>query len=149
MHFLLWPSSSKMDLSAHPSLCYTFCTMFLSSYHHEIFTVNYHWQKWYPCKRSRSEVTRSHRTKRSSILTQMKHFWTVTQFGFTYSYEMIHKAWSSIEEVLCCFSRSSAKFKFTWDKWIANFDLNWVFPDYNSNFSSTMAMKWLTKLDGA
>ena len=30
--------------------------MFLSSYHHEFFRSYYHWQKWCPCKRSRSEV---------------------------------------------------------------------------------------------
>ena len=28
----------------------------------------------------------------------------------------MHKAWSSIEKVLCCFSRSSIKFQVTWDK---------------------------------
>ena len=31
-------------------------TMFPSSYHHEIFRSYYQWQKWRPCKRSRSEV---------------------------------------------------------------------------------------------
>ena len=43
-------------LSVCPSVCHTFFTMFLSSYHHEIFRSNYQWQKWYPWKRSRSEV---------------------------------------------------------------------------------------------
>ena len=38
------------------SVCDTFLTMFLSSYLHEIFRSNYQWQKWCPCKRSRSEV---------------------------------------------------------------------------------------------
>ena len=33
------------------------------------------------------------------------------QFGFSNGYEMIHKAWSSIEEVCSYFSRSSIKFK--------------------------------------
>ena len=36
------------------------------------------------------------------------------QFEFTYSYEMMHKGWSSIEEVPYCFSRSS--FKVTQDQ---------------------------------
>ena len=31
-------------------------TMFPSSYHHEIIRTYYQWQKWRPCKRSRSEV---------------------------------------------------------------------------------------------
>ena len=46
----------KSLLSARPSVCYTFFTMFLSLYHHEIFRSYYHWQKWCPRKRSRSEV---------------------------------------------------------------------------------------------
>ena len=32
--------------------------MFVSSYHHEIFRSYYHWQKWCPCKRSRSQQCR-------------------------------------------------------------------------------------------
>ena len=43
-------------LSVCPSVCNTFFTMFPSSYHHEIFRSYYQWQKWCPCKRSRSEV---------------------------------------------------------------------------------------------
>ena len=38
------------------SVCHTFLTMFPSSYHHDIFRSYYQWQKWRPCKRSRSEV---------------------------------------------------------------------------------------------
>ena len=37
-------------------ICHTFLTMYPSSYHHEIFRIYYQWQKWRPCKRSRSEV---------------------------------------------------------------------------------------------
>ena len=37
-------------------VCYIFFTMFLSWYQHKIFTSCDHWQKWCPCKRSRSEV---------------------------------------------------------------------------------------------
>ena len=43
-------------LSVCLSVCHTFLTMFPSSYHHEIFRSYYQWQKWRPCKRSRSEV---------------------------------------------------------------------------------------------
>ena len=42
--------------SVHLSACHTFFTMFPSWYHHEIFRNDYQWQKWYPCKRSSSEV---------------------------------------------------------------------------------------------
>ena len=48
--------------SVRPSVRHTFLTMFPSSYHHEIFRSYYQWQKWRPCKRSRSEVKgQSHR----------------------------------------------------------------------------------------
>ena len=46
----------SVRLSVCPSVCHTFLTMFPSSYHHEIFRSYYQWQKWRPCKRSRSEV---------------------------------------------------------------------------------------------
>ena len=43
-------------LSVCLSVCHTFFTMFPSSYHHKIFRSYYQWQKWRPCKWSRSEV---------------------------------------------------------------------------------------------
>ena len=43
-------------LSVRPSVRHTLLTIFPSSYHHEIFRSYYQWQKWRPCKRSRSEV---------------------------------------------------------------------------------------------
>ena len=55
----LWMVFS-VRLSVYPSVClyvcHTFLTMFPSLYHHEIFRSYYQWQKWCPCKRSRSEV---------------------------------------------------------------------------------------------
>ena len=57
--FQLRPSSSKntsVCLSVCLSVCHTFFTMFLSSYRHKIFRSYYQWQKWCPCKRSRSYV---------------------------------------------------------------------------------------------
>ena len=42
--------------SVCPSVCHTFLTMFPSAYHHECVRSYYQWQKWRPCKRSRSEV---------------------------------------------------------------------------------------------
>ena len=47
-------------------------TMFPSSYHHEIFGSYYQWQKWRPCKRSRSKV------KVTEVTTQLNRFRTVT-----------------------------------------------------------------------
>ena len=51
----LWMVQS-VRLSVRLSVCHTFLTMFPSSYRHEIFRSYYQWQKWRPCKRSRSEV---------------------------------------------------------------------------------------------
>ena len=52
----LWMVQS-VCLSVCPSVCcHTFLVMLLSSYHHGIFESYYQWQKWRPCKRSRSEV---------------------------------------------------------------------------------------------
>ena len=42
----------------------------------------------------------------------------------------MHKAWSSIEEVPYCFSRSYVKLQGHTAKKIIDFDPNWAFPDY-------------------
>ena len=65
----LWMVQS-VCLSVRPSVCHTFLTMFPSSYHHEIFRSYYQWQKWRPCKRSRSEV--------KEVNTQLNRYRTVT-----------------------------------------------------------------------
>ena len=62
---------------------------------------------------------------------------------------MRHKAWSSIEEVPYCFSRSSLKFQGHIALKIVEFDSNWAFPDCNSSLNSPMAMKCCTKLETA
>ena len=59
------------------------------------------------------------------------------------------KAWSSIEEVPYCFSRSSVKFQGHRALKIVEFDPNWAFPDCNSSLNSLMAMKCCTKLETA
>ena len=61
--------------------------------------------------------------------------------------EMMHKAWSNIEEVPYCFSRASVKFQGHTGQKIANFDPNWAFLDCNFTFNSPMHLKWCTKLD--
>ena len=53
---LVFSVCPSVCLSLCPSVRHTFLTMFPSSYHHEIFRSYYQWQKWRPCKRSRSEV---------------------------------------------------------------------------------------------
>ena len=94
-------------------------------------------------------------------------------FYFTHGYEMMHKTWSSIEEVPYYFSVSSVKIKgHTRQKFAdfdhrrcallfpmssvtfwghrrpkrSNFDPNWSFPDCNSSLNSPMVLKWCTKL---
>ena len=62
---------------------------------------------------------------------------------------MMHKAWSSIEGVPYCFSRSSVKFPGHTAKEIIQFDPDWAFPDCNSSLNSPMATKWCTKLEVA
>ena len=62
---------------------------------------------------------------------------------------MLHKAWSSIEEVPYCFWRSSVKFQSHTALKIVEFDPNWAFPDCNSILKSPMATKWCTKLETA
>ena len=60
---------------------------------------------------------------------------------------MMHKAWSSIEEVPYCFSRSSVKFRGHTALKIVEFDPNWPFPDSNSSLNTPMATIWCTKFE--
>ena len=62
---------------------------------------------------------------------------------------MMHKAWSSIEEVPYCFSRSYVKCQGHTALKIVEFDPKWGFPDCTSSLNSPMAMKCCTKLETA
>ena len=62
---------------------------------------------------------------------------------------MLHKAWSGIEEVPYCFSRSYIKLQGHTALKIVDFDPNWAFPDCISSLESPMATKWCTKLEVA
>ena len=62
---------------------------------------------------------------------------------------MMHKAWSRIEEVPYCFSRSYVKFQGQTALKIVEFYPNWAFPDCNSSLNSPMVMKCCTKLETA
>ena len=81
--------------------------MFLSSYHHEIFRRYYHWQTWYPCKRSRSKV----KGQDTEVTTPLSCFWTVTPVW-------IHIwKWNDAQSLMLLrrgtllFSRSSVRFQ--------------------------------------
>ena len=54
---------------------------------------------------------------------------------------------SFIEEVLCCFSKSSINFKGHTGKKITNFDPNLGVSGLYLSMNSPMALKWCTKLD--
>ena len=62
---------------------------------------------------------------------------------------MMHKAWSRIEEVPYCFSRSYVKLQGHRALKIVDFDPNWLFPDCSSSLNSPMATKWCKKREVA
>ena len=62
---------------------------------------------------------------------------------------MMHKAWSSIEEVPYCFARSSIKFQGRTALKIVKFDPDWAFPDCSSSLNSAMATQCCTKFEVA
>ena len=117
------------------SVCHTFLTMFPSSYHHEIVSNYYQWQKWRPCKRSRSKV------KVTEVNTQLSRFRTVTPVW-------IHIWWWNDAQSLMLIRRGALLFCHTALK-IVEFDPNWAFPGCNSSLNSPMATKWCTKLEVA
>ena len=131
--------------SVRPSVCHTFLTMFPSSYHHEIFRSYYQWQKWRPCKRSRSEVKgQGHRGhdpnfRFRTVTPVWIHIWW---WNDTYSLMLLRRGALLFFKVIRQISRShGAK--------IAEFDPDWAFPDCNSSLNSPMATKWCTKLEVA
>ena len=144
----LWMVQSvrlSVRLSVCPSVCHTFLTMFPSSYHHEIFRSYYQWQKWRPCKRSRSEVKgQGHRGhdpnfRFRTVTPVWIHIWW---WNDTYSLMLLRRGALLFFKVIRQISRShGAK--------IAEFDPDWAFPDCNSSLNSPMAMKCCTKLEVA
>ena len=62
---------------------------------------------------------------------------------------MMHKAWSSKEEVPYLFSRSYVELQGSTAKTIVDFDPNWAFPECYSSLNSPMATMWCTKLEVA
>ena len=95
------------------------------------------------------QISRSHGSKNRRFWPKLGVSGLYLLFGIIDGYEMMHKAWSSIEEVPYCFSRSSVKFQGHTALKIIEFYPNWAFPDCNSSLNSPMAMKCCTKLETA
>ena len=76
------------------------------------------------------QISRSHGSKNCRIWPKLGVSRLYLLFGIINGYEMMHKAWSSIEEVPYCFSMSSIKFQGHTGQNITDFDSNWAFPDY-------------------
>ena len=92
-------------LSVRLSVCHTFITMFLPSYHQVILVITI-------CK---SDVHAIGQGQKSKVkVTEVKTKFGVSgryfHFEFTYVYEIMHNAWSGIEEVPYCFWRPSVNF---------------------------------------
>ena len=95
------------------------------------------------------QISRSHGSKKRRIWPRLGVSGLLLQFEFTNGYEMLHKAWGSIEEVPYCFWRSSVKFQGHTALKSVEFDPDWAFPDSNSSLNTPMAMKCCTKLEVA
>ena len=93
------------------------------------------------------KISRSHGSNNCRFWPELSVSGLYLKFEFTNGYEMIHKAWSSIEEVPYCFARSSVKFQGRTALKIVEFDPDWAFPDCISSLNSLMAVKWCTKLE--
>ena len=84
----------SVSLSVCLSVCLSvtpFFIMFPSSYHHDIFSSHYHWQKWCPYKSSRSKV------KVTEVKTKFSRFRTVKLN--LHKWWLLHKASCGIGEV--------------------------------------------------
>ena len=95
------------------------------------------------------QISRSHGSKKRQIWPRLGVSGLYLQFEFTNGYEMMHKAWSNIEEEPYCFWRSSVKFQGHTALKSVKIDPDWAFPDWNSSLNSPMATKWCTKLEVA
>ena len=103
-------------------------------YYVPIIVSLWNFQEWLPMTevismqkvKVRGQRSRSQRSKPTLVVSVL---WL--QFEFTGGYEMMHKAWSCIEEVSHCFSSHPSNLKVTRDKKIADFDPNLAFLDCN------------------
>ena len=95
------------------------------------------------------QISRLHGSKNRRIWPRLGVSGLQLKFEFTNGYKMMHKAWSSIEEVPYCFARSSVIFQGRTALKIVEFDPDWAFPDCNLSLNSPMGTKWCTKLEVA
>ena len=77
------------------------------------------------------QISRSHGSKNRQIWPRLGVSGLLLKLEVTNGYEMMHKAWSSIEEVGYCFSKSSVKFQSHTALKIVKYDPNWVFRILN------------------
>ena len=98
----------------------------------------YPWQKWCPCKRSRSEVKGQGHSGQNPICP-FPDCNSKFKLEFIIGYQMMHKAWMGIEEVPYCLSRSYVIFQGHRRQIIVIWV--WAFPDCNSNLNPPMTMK--------
>ena len=107
--------------------------------HHCIFmkfpgVITRRWQKWRPCKRSRSEV------KVTEVNAQLSRFRTVTRVWIHIWWWNDAHSFMLLRKGVLLFSRSSVKFLGHTAKTIVDFDPNcFFFPDCNSSLNSPMA----------
>ena len=95
------------------------------------------------------QISRSHGSKNRRIWPKLAVSGLWLKFEITDGYEMMHKAWSSIEEVPYYFSRSYVILQGHTALKIVDFDPNWAFPNRHSSLESPMATKWCAKLEVA
>ena len=143
----------RKDQSVSPSVRLYFCLsataffiIFLYSYHHDIFRILCHWQKWWPCQRLRSEVKIMVREFKKML--QLGHCRTVTPIRINRWLPDDAQRLKWHRSCTLLFSRSSVKFRCHTGKQIANWILISEFPDDNLSSSSQMVMKWCIKLEG-
>ena len=91
------------------------------------------------------QISRSRGAKNRRIWPRLGVSGLLLQFKFTNGYEILHKAYSGIEEVPYCFTRWSVKFQGHTALKIVEFDPDWAFPDCYSSLNSPMATKCYTK----
>ena len=132
-----------MVFSVRLSVCLLHLFDYVSIIVSSIFGSYYQWQKWRPCKRSRSKV------KVTEVNTQLSRFQTVTPvwihiwwWNDAQSLMLLRRGALLFFKVIHQISRSEgSKNRRIWPKL--------AFPDCNSSLNSPMATKWCTKLEVA
>ena len=144
--FYLRPSSSKNTSvrrrsgrpSVRPSVCLSVTpfTMFLSSYHH--------WQKWCPCKRSRSEI----KDQCIRVKTTFVPVWTFPDRNSRLDLQMATKRCTKLEvaQKRCpvVFRDHPSNFKVTGDKKTPIWSKIGCFQTVTRVFFKPMFVKWCT-----